>query len=219
MLKKNGNGNHYYGGVTMAVKLAVIYYSSYGTNYQLAKKAAETAEKLGAEVRLLKVRETAPLEVVESVPGWKAHRDATAHIPEAGPDDVAWADAIIFSTPTRFGVAASQMRAFIDTLGGIWAKGQTVNKVVSAMTSAQNPHGGQEETILSLYTTMYHWGAIVVTPGYTDPAVSAAGGNPYGTSVTVGQDGKMIEDVMPAVEHQTKRVLQVAQWIVAGKNK
>ncbi len=203
----------------VAVKLAVIYYSSYGTNYQLAKKAAETAERLGAEVRLLKVKETAPKEVVESVPAWKAHAEATAHIPEATPDDIVWADAIIFSTPTRFGVASSQLRAFIDTLGPIWAKGHTVNKVVSAMTSAQNPRGGQEATILSLYTTMYHWGAIVVTPGYTDPSIARAGGNPYGTSVTVDQEGKMVEDVFDAVEHQTKRVLEVAEWVVAGKNK
>lgn len=202
----------------LAVKLAVIYYSSYGTNYQLAKKAAEAGEQLGAEVRLLKVKETAPQSVVESVPAWKAHAEATAHIPEATPDDIVWADAIIFSTPTRFGVATSQMRAFIDTLGPIWAKGHTVNKVVSAMTSAQNPHGGQEATILSLYTTMYHWGAIVVTPGYTDASIMKAGGNPYGTSVTVDQEGKMVEDVFDAVAHQTKRVVQVAEWVVAGKN-
>ncbi|MGI6147876.1 MAG: NAD(P)H:quinone oxidoreductase type IV [Firmicutes bacterium] len=202
----------------LAVKLAVIYYSSTGTNYKLAKKAAETAEALGAEVKLLKVRETAPQAAVESSPAWKAHAEATAHIPEASPDDIVWADAIIFSTPTRFGVASSQMRAFIDTLGPIWAKGHTVNKVVSAMTSAQNPHGGQEATILSLYTTMYHWGAIVVTPGYTDNSIFAAGGNPYGTSVSVDQQGNMVEDVFAAVEHQTKRVLQVAEWVVAGRN-
>lgn len=58
------------------------------------------------------------------------------------------------------------------------------------MSSAQNTHGGQEATILSLYTTMYHWGAIVVASGYTDPVTFGAGGNPYGTSVTIGQDGK-----------------------------
>ena len=85
-----------------------------------------------------------------------------------------------------------------------------MNKAVSAMTSAQNPHGGQEATLLSLYTSMFHWGAIVVTPGYTDASVGLAGGNPYGTSVTIGQDGKMVENVRPAVEHQVKRLLDVA---------
>ena len=81
------------------------------------------------------------------------------------------------------------------------------------MTSAQNPHGGQEATILSHYTTMYHWGAIVAAPSYPDPVTFGAGGNSYGTSVTVGQDGKMIEDVQAAVKHQAKRTVTVAEWV------
>jgi NAD(P)H dehydrogenase (quinone) len=107
----------------------------------------------------------------------------------------------------------SQMKQFLDTTDGLWFNGKLVNKVVSAMTSAQNPHGGQEATILSLYTTMYHWGAIVAAPGYTDPVTFGAGGNPYGTSVTVGQDWKMIEDVQAAVKHQAKRTVTVAEWV------
>ena len=104
------------------------------------------------------------------------------------------------------------MQSFIDTAGGAWAKGQLANKAVSAMTSAQNKHGGQEATILSLYTTMYHWGSIVAAPGYTDNAIVAAGGNPYGVSVTVGQDGKIVEDeavVQAAVAHQATRTVNV----------
>ena len=108
------------------------------------------------------------------------------------------------------------MKQFLDTTGGLWAKGKLVNKAVSAMTSAQNPHGGQEATILSLYTTMYHWGAIVAAPGYTDPVLFGAGGNPYGTSVTVDQDGNMIEDVKEAVKYQAKRTVTVAEWIKKG---
>ena len=88
---------------------------------------------------------------------------------EASLDDLEWADALIFSMPSRFGNLPSQMKQFLDTTGGLWAEGKLVNKVVSAMASAQNPNGGQEQTILNLYTTMYHWGAIVVAPGYTDP--------------------------------------------------
>lgn len=91
-----------------------------------------------------------------------------------------------------------------------------MNKVVSAMTSAQNPHGGQEATILSLYTTMYHWGAIVAAPGYTDPSLFTAGGNPYGTSVSVDQDGNMQEDVQQAIKYQAKRTVQLAQWVKQG---
>ena len=200
----------------MSVKLAIVYYSSTGTNYQMAQWAAEGGKEAGAEVKIFKVQELAPQSVIDGNPAWKAHVEATQNIPVATPDDIVWADAIIFSTPTRFGNVASQMKQFLDTTGGIWFQGKTINKVVSAMTSAQNPHGGQEATILALYTKMYHWGAIVVAPGYTDQSISGAGGNPYGTSVSVDQDGKMLEDVRGAVQYQAKRVVTVAEWIKKG---
>ena len=198
------------------VKLAVIFYSMGGTNYQLAKWAEEGAQAAGAEVRVLKVEELAPESVIEGNEGWKATVEATKDVPVATSEDIEWADAIIFSVPTRFGNMPSQMKQVLDIQGGIWAKGKTMNKVVSAMTSAQNPHGGQEATILSLYTSMMHWGAIIATPGYTDPIIYGAGGNPYGTSVTVDQEGKMIEDVQGAVKHQAKRTATVAEWVKRG---
>jgi NAD(P)H dehydrogenase (quinone) len=198
------------------VKLAVVFYSMGGTNYQMAQWAKEGAEAEGAEVRLLKVEELAPDSVVQGNEAWKATADATKDVPVVTSDDLEWADAIIFSTPTRFGNMASQMKQFLDTQGGLWGSGKTVNKVVSAMTSAQNPHGGQEATLLSLYTSMMHWGAIIATPGYSDQTVFEAGGNPYGTSVTVDQDGNMVEDVEGAVKHQAKRTVTVAEWVKKG---
>jgi NAD(P)H dehydrogenase (quinone) len=190
-----------------------LFYSMGGTNYQLAKWAEEGAKEAGAEVRVLKVEELAPASVIEGNEVWKSTVEATKSVPVATGDDLEWADAIIFSVPTRFGNMPSQMKQFLDIQGGLWATGKTVNKVVSAMTSAQNPHGGQEATLLSLYTSMMHWGAIIATPGYTDQVIFGAGGNPYGTSVTVGQDGKMIEDVQAAVKHQAKRTVTVAEWV------
>ncbi|WP_026089363.1 MULTISPECIES: NAD(P)H:quinone oxidoreductase [Bacillus] len=195
------------------VKLAVIYYSSGGTNYKMAKMAEEGAKAAGAEVKVLKVAETAPQAAIESNPAWKAHLEATKDVPEVTLADLEWADAIIFSVPTRFGNMPGQMKNFLDTTGGLWFNGKLVNKVVSAMSSAQNAHGGQEATILSLYTTMYHWGAIVAAPGYTDPVTFAAGGNPYGTSVTVNQQGEMVEDVEEAIKHQAKRTVTIAEAI------
>lgn len=192
----------------MAVKLAIIYYSTYGTNYQMATIAAEAAKAAGAEVRLLKAKETAPAAVVEGQEAWKAQADKTADIPEASAADMEWADAYLFSAPTRFGVMASQMRAFIDTLGGVWAKGGLANKAVSAMSSAQNTHGGQEATILSFYTSIFHWGGIVVAPGYTDPAIFKTGGNPYGYSHTQGAE--FTDDVKASINHQARRLVEVA---------
>ena len=199
------------------IKLAIIFYSVGGTNLQMAKWAKASAEATGAEVRLLKVAELAPDSVIEANEKWKATVDATKNVAIATSEDIEWADALIFSTPTRFGTMASQMKQFIDLQGGLWAKGKTINKVVSAMTSAQNSHGGQEATILSLYTTMMHWGAIIVPTGYTDETLFKAGGNPYGTSVSVGPDDKMIEDVEDAVRHQATRTIEVAEWLKRGR--
>lgn len=197
-------------------KVTIVYYSSTGTNYELAKEAEKGAKEAGAEVRIVKVPETAPKEAIEQNPVWKQHVEETNDVPVASHDDLEWADAIIFSVPTRFGNMASQMKSFLDTTGGLWAQGKTVNKVVSAMTSAQNPHGGQEATILSLYTSMYHWGAIVVAPGYTDPVTFAAGGNPYGTSATAVNNGVIDENVKAAAQHQAKRVVTVASALQKG---
>ena len=194
------------------VKLAIIYYSMTGTNYQLARWAEEAAREAGAEVRVLKVKELAPTEAVNANPVWKKLTEDTMDVPEAASEDLVWADAVLFSSPTRFGNVTSQIKNFMDLQGRIWAEGKLVNKVVSAMASAQNSHGGQEQTILAIYTTMMHWGAIIVPTGYTDPSIFKAGGNPYGTSVTAGTDG-MVEDVEDAVRHQARRLVEIASMI------
>jgi NAD(P)H dehydrogenase (quinone) len=191
------------------VRLAIVYYSTYGLNHQMAEIAAEAARAEGAEVRLLKARETAPEGVVNGQDPWRAHAEATAHVPEATLEDMDWANAILISCPTRFGVMASQMRAFIDQLGPLWGRGALANKAVSAMTSAQNPNGGQETTLIGMYTTFMHWGAILVPPGYTDPAIFASGGNPYGASVTATGAPVGAEDAA-TIRHQARRLVQVA---------
>ena len=196
------------------VRLAVIFYSTYGTNHQMSEIAAEAARAAGADVRLLRVRETVPDEIVEAQEAWKAQRERMKDIRVAGPDDMEWADAYLFSAPTRFGVSAAQMRAFFDSLGPLWSKGALANKAVSGMTSAQNPHGGQEATLLSLYTTMMHWGTIIVAPGYTDPIQFKAGGNPYGVTVTAN-DAPIPEEVKEAIRHQTRRLVDFARKLAA----
>lgn len=192
----------------MTVRLAIIYYSTYGTNHQMASIAAEAARAAGAEVRLLKVPETAPAEVVAGVDAWQAQAEKSADVPTATTEDMEWANAYLFSAPTRFGSMASQLRAFIDTLGGIWAKGSLANKPVSAMTSAQTIHGGQETTLLSFYATIMHWGGIVVAPGYSHDAIYETGGNPYGYSHKHGAE--FTEEAKTAISHQARRLVEIA---------
>ena len=189
-------------------KIAIVFYSTYGTNHQVALEAAKAAEAAGAEVRVRRIAETAPQAVIDTQDAWKAQAAKMADIPVATAEDMEWAEGYFFSGPTRFGVIASQVRAFIDTLGGVWSKGGLANKTFTATTSAQNAHGGQEGTIQSLYVTAMHWGAIIVAPGYTNPVLFEAGGNPYGYSHMQGAE--FTDDVKSAIGHQARRLVEVA---------
>lgn len=163
-------------------KIAVIYYSATGTVHALAEAIAEGAAGGGAQVRLRRI----------------AHPGATP----ATVEDLAWADAFAFGTPTRFGTPAAQLKGFIDEAVDLWRAGALADKPVTAFTSAYHRHGGNEATILSLGNVFYHWGSLIVPPGYTDPAVSAAGGNPYGTSAVGGASAEALD----AARHQGRRL-------------
>ena len=154
-------------------------------------------------MRLRHVAETAPDEAVESQDEWAEHRVEMEGEPVADPDDLAWADAVLFGTPTRFGSATSQLQAFIDTLGPLWQEGGLADKVYAGFTATQTEHGGQETTLLSLYTNFMHWGGIIVTPGYTDE-VKFADGNPYGAGKVTG-DSTELEDVRPRRDRPPRR--------------
>ncbi|MFC5202436.1 NAD(P)H:quinone oxidoreductase [Streptomyces kaempferi] len=202
--------------VSAPIKVAVIYYSSTGTIAEIGKEIAQYAEKAGAEVRLLKAAELAPQAAIDSNPAWAANAAATADIREATPDDIEWADAVVFGSPTRFGNIASQLKQYIDTLGGLWAQGKLANKVYSGFTSSATTHGGQESTLLALYTSFHHFGGIVVAPGYTD-ASKFADGNPYGTSHVDAQGNNPVDDTTrEAARIQAERVVQIATALKAG---
>ena len=187
--------------------ITVLFYSTYGHNYRMAQAAAEAAREAGAEVRLRKVEETVSQEVIDAQEAWKAQQEVQADVPEVSHDDMTWADGYFLSTPTRYGGAASQMRAFIDTLGPLWQKGLLADKTFTATTSAQNPNGGQETTLLTMYITAMHWGCVLVPPGYSSDVVYPAGGNPYGTTVTA--DGPDVSDEeLAAIRHQAERLVR-----------
>ncbi|OZB16816.1 MAG: NAD(P)H:quinone oxidoreductase, type IV [Rhodobacterales bacterium 34-62-10] len=193
-------------------RIAIVFYSTYGTNHQVALAAAEAAKAAGADVRLRRIAETAPADVVAGQEAWKAQLDKVQDIPEVSHDDMEWANGYFFISPTRYGAVASQMRAFIDTLGGLWFAGKLANKTFTAATSAQNTHGGQESTILGLYVTAMHWGSVIVAPGFTDAAVAEAGGNPYGFSTNAGA---LDDKGRAAVAHQAKRLVEMTAKLAA----
>lgn len=197
--------------------VAVIYYSATGSVHSLAVAAAEAAEKAGAEVRLRRVAELASEEAVTSNPTWAAHRDATRDIAVASLEDLEWADVLLFGTPTRYGLPAAQLKQYIDGTGTLWFQGKLVNKVVSSFTSTTQTHGGQESTLLALNNTFYHWGAIIVAPGYADAVqFDIKNGNPYGTShVAYHQDLPGAEN-LAAVAFQARRAVEIGTALRRG---
>ncbi len=191
----------------MSTRIAVIYYSSTGHVHALAEAVAQGAEATGAEVRLRRVAELAPAEAIASQDAWQAHHDATREtVTEASIDDLDWADGYALGTPTRFGNPTSQLKQFIDQAGPLWAQGKLADKAATSFTSAQNSQGGLESTILAVNNVFYHWGAIIVAPGYTDERLFAAGGNPYGTSFASGQGNPVSEEALTAARIQGERL-------------
>jgi len=177
----------------MTTKLQVIFYSMYGHVYRMAEAIAEGARSVeGCEVQLLQVPELLPDEALEKS-GAKAARAAFSHIPVASPSQLSEADGIIFGTPTRFGNMAAQMRNFLDQTGGLWAKGGLVGKVGSVFAGTGTQHGGQETTITSFHTTLFHHGMVVVGVPYSEQRLvtmnEITGGTPYGATTLAAADG------------------------------
>lgn len=169
-------------------RVLVLYYSSYGHVETMAGAVAEGARAAGAEAIVKRVPETVPEAAAKQF-----HFKLDQAAPVASVDELPDYDAIVFGTPTRFGVAASQMRAFLDQTGGLWAKGALVGKVGSVFTSTATQHGGHEATILSMHTTLLHHGMVVVGLPYAFQGQMTlseiVGGSPYGAGTIAGGDG------------------------------
>ncbi len=199
-------------------KILVVYYSMYGHVETLAKAVAEGAEKVtGTEVTLKRVPELMTKEQAEQA-GAKLDQEA----PVASPQELADYDAIIFGTPTRYGNMCAQMRQFLDQTGGLWAKGKLIGKVGSVFTSTGSQHGGQETTLTSFHTNLFHFGMVVVGVPYSVSELTnmeeITGGTPYGASTLAGGDGsrKPTENELNIARFQGEHVAKVANKLKDG---
>ena len=169
-------------------KILVLYYSSYGHIETMANAIAEGAREAGATVDVKRVPETAPLAIAQA-----AHFKLDQAAPVATIEELKDYDAIIVGTGTRFGRLSSQMAAFWDAAGGVWARGELNGKVGAAFTSSATQHGGQENTLFSIITNLLHFGMTIVGLDYgfagqmrNDEVV---GGAPYGATTIANGDG------------------------------
>ena len=202
-------------------KIAIFYYSSMGHAYQVAQAFEQGAKAEGAEVRLRKVAELASPDVIATNPAWKAHLEATRDVPQATLADLEWANGYVFGSPTRYGVVAAQMKQFIDSAGALWAQGKLSHKPVTAFAGAMNTHGGQVNTLNSIYTVMSHWGTIIIPTGYTDSSIYAAGGSPYGVVYSAPQreSNAVDEPVLAAARYMGARLARYAEVLAANKDR
>jgi NAD(P)H dehydrogenase (quinone) len=199
------------------VNVLIAFYSRNGSTEALAKAVADGAREEGAEVRLRRARDIVSEEIIKNVPGWAENRDRMYREYEAPTEaDAEWADAIVFGTPTRFGNVSAELKAYIDSLGGLWFQGKLNGKAGSVFTSTSSPHGGNETTLTSLYNPMAHLGLIIVPLGYGDPVVFRAG-TPYGASSISGTNSTPpTEDDLQVARYQGRRVAHVARALKAA---
>ena len=200
----------------MATRLQVIFYSTYGHVFQLAQAVAEGAREVAdTEVELLRVAETLSTEILEKMGAVEAQK-AFAHVPVADPKRLGDADGIILGTPTRYGSAAAQMRAFLDATGGLWSSGALIGKVGSAFTSTASQHGGQETTLLTIATFFYHQGMVIAGVPYSEQGLTVldevSGGTPYGASTIAGPRGERqpTENELAIARAQGRHVARIA---------
>ena len=198
------------------MNVLIVYYSMYGHIRRMAEAVKEGANGVsGASVRICRVQETLPEEVLIKMGALEVQK-AQANVPVCKVEDLVSADAIIFGTPTRFGNMCGQMRQFLDSTGGLWAKGELVGKVGSVFTSSATQHGGQESTILSFHITLLHQGMIIVGLPYSFAGQmridEMTGSSPYGASTIAGGDGKGMpsENELDAARFQGKHVAEIA---------
>lgn len=193
-------------------KVLILYYSTWGHVETLANAIAEGAKKVAnTEVTIKRVPETMPQDVVEAI-----HAKTEQAAPIASPEELGDYDAIIIGTPTRFGNMAGQMRNFLDQTGGLWAQGKLIGKVGSAFVSTGTQHGGQETTLTSMHTTMFHHGMVVVGVPYSCAELSnmdeITGGTPYGASTLADADGSRqpSENELAIARYQGEHVAGIA---------
>lgn len=192
-------------------KVLVLYYSSYGHIEQMAAAVAEGVRAAGADVTIKRVPETVPEEIAKG-----AYFKLDQEAPVATVAELADYDAIIFGLPTRFGRMPSQMAAFLDQAGGLWASGKLNGKVGSAFTSTASQHGGQETTLFSMITNMLHFGLVVVGLPYSFAGQMGVdevkGGSPYGATTIAHSDGSRQPSAteLDGARHQGKHVAEIA---------
>jgi NAD(P)H dehydrogenase (quinone) len=205
----------------MSVRVKVIFYSLYGHVYRMAEEIAAGAREVpGAQVEFLQVQETLPADVIAKMGATEAKK-AFAHVPIEDPRKLGEADAMKYGTGTRYGSATAQMQAFFDNTVALWTSGALVGKVGGVFTSSASQHGGQETTLISMQTFLFHMGLVVVGVPYAAQELlnmnEITGGTPYGATTITGPKGERMPSAneLAIARYQGRHTTQIAAKVAA----
>jgi NAD(P)H dehydrogenase (quinone) len=200
-------------------KVLVLYYSTYGHVERLAEAVAEGARSVpGVEVAVKRVPELMPPEVARQA-GAKLDQKA----PIANPLELGDYDAIIVGAPTRYGRMPGQMANFLDQTGPLWLQGKLNGKIGSAFGSTASQHGGQETTLFSIITNLFHLGLVVVGLPYSAQGLlrldEITGGTPYGATTIAGAKGERQPSAneLELARFQGRHVAEITGALLRGR--
>lgn len=200
----------------MSARIVIIYYSATGNTAQMARAFEQGAADSGARVRVRQVHEFAPDEAIDRNHRWRAYVNSGTQAPAPELEDLRWADGIAIGSPTRFGGPAAQLKAFLDTTGGLWAKGELANKVATSFTTASTAHGGLESTVLAMNNLFYHWGSIILPLGYAADEHLLESGNPYGGSFVSRRSASPDQTALKACYVHGRRLGELSAIVSSG---
>lgn len=172
------------------MKVAIIYYSTYGHIAGMAKEIKEGVESAGAKADIFQVKETLSEEVLGML-----YAPGKLDYPVATTDTLVEYDAFLFGIPTRFGTIPAQWSDFWGTTGGLWASGALSGKPAGMFVSTSSPGGGQEATIKNAMSYLVHHGMPYIPLGYSNTFADMAsfeevhGGSAWGSGTFAGSDG------------------------------
>ncbi|CAJ1978654.1 unnamed protein product [Sphenostylis stenocarpa] len=198
---------------SMAVKVYIVYYSMYGNVERLASEISLGLQSVqDVEATMWQVPETLSIDELS-----RLKAPAKSDVPIINQLKLCEADAIIFGFPTRFGLMASQFKAFLDSNEFLWKAQMLAQKLAGIFYSTSSQGDGQETAPLSAITHLVHHGMIFVPIGYTfGPGMfemtEQKGGGPYGAGTYAGDESrKPTELELEQAFHQGKYFANIAK--------
>lgn len=173
----------------MSTNIAIVIYTMYHHVATLAEEVKKGIEAAGSNATIYQVPETLDDEILN-----KLYAPAKPDYPFATPDVLQAADGIIFGFPTRFGNLPAQMKAFVDSTGGLWQEGKLHHKPAGVFIST-GTGGGRETTVVSVLSTLTHHGMIYIPLGTATTFAELTdlsevhGSSPWGAGTVAGADG------------------------------